>query len=293
MSINKICLGTAKIGDESYGYPKKVTETDSRIFLEKAYSLGIRSFDTSPRYGDAEKIIGMSLIDHNRDFQVSSKIENLIPNDKHSKDKMLESVSRSLDNLAITSLDVCYLHQNNLNIISDKYIIEGLFELKSKAMVKNVGTSIYLKDELEFTIDSGIYDWIQIPVNILDTSFYMAAIERSDKIKIAARSIFLQGLFYDRESINSTIPDSSLLKEMLAKIQNIADKYGLTIGKLIVGYINSLTRVQQIIVGTISTSHLENIIKECYLITDLNLISDLNKLSLAEKKWTNPKKWQV
>ena len=57
---NKISLGTAKLGIDQYGYSFNDLPVDKIKFLRKSIDIGIDTFDTSPRYGDSEKIIGQS-----------------------------------------------------------------------------------------------------------------------------------------------------------------------------------------------------------------------------------------
>ena len=64
MKISKITLGTVNFG-QNYGLRKKhrnkVPEKKAIDIIRKAYKAGINSFDTSPNYGDAEKILGKAL----------------------------------------------------------------------------------------------------------------------------------------------------------------------------------------------------------------------------------------
>ena len=63
---NKISLGTAKLGLDDYGFSSNELPKDKIKFLEKSYDMGVQSFDTSPRYGNSEIIIG-DFLDNIRD----------------------------------------------------------------------------------------------------------------------------------------------------------------------------------------------------------------------------------
>ena len=102
---------------------------------------------------------------------------------KNSKNEMIESVSKSLDKLNINCLNLCYLHQNDMNIISDPYIHEGILELKQKNLILHSGTSIYSQEELNYSLESNLFDYVQVPMNIIDLKFYNSFIKKnSDKI---------------------------------------------------------------------------------------------------------------
>ena len=190
------------------------------IFHQKiilsAYNKGIKAIDTSPRYNKAESIIGKCINKHGLNFYLSSKIENLEINSEYSSDKIFSSVNNSIKNLGVKKLNLCFLHQNELEIISDKYIIKSLKLLKEYNLVDEIGTSIYNEEELDFTLNHGMYDWVQIPINILDTYFYDRINKVNSNIKIAARSIFLQGIMFQNfKTIKKSIKNSNELIQFL------------------------------------------------------------------------------
>ncbi len=62
MSVDKLILGTAGLGGLPYGRNRRVVTFDEAVgVLERAYHKGIRSFDTAPAYGFAEKAIGKAI----------------------------------------------------------------------------------------------------------------------------------------------------------------------------------------------------------------------------------------
>ena len=52
-------------------------------------------------------------------------------------------MNNSIKNLGVKKLNLCFLHQNELEIISDKYIIKSLKLLKEYNLVDEIGY-IYL-----------------------------------------------------------------------------------------------------------------------------------------------------
>ena len=100
-NIHKIVLGTAKLGIENYGFSSNEIPLDKAKFLSDAYNSGISSFDTSPRYGSAERHIGELVSKFGVTPTVSSKIDNLKVNDPSSPKKMIQSVKQSLKSMMI------------------------------------------------------------------------------------------------------------------------------------------------------------------------------------------------
>ena len=109
MTSNKeICLGTIKLGIPDYGF----SSSDEKLginaleFLKQVGELGITKFDTSPRYRESEKILGRYIKQSKHTPFVSSKIDNLKPNNPESPKEMVESVKNSLNNLNKEYLDI-------------------------------------------------------------------------------------------------------------------------------------------------------------------------------------------
>lgn len=290
--IKKLCLGTAKLGMPDYGYSNTAFSLNSSDFLSESLLLGITHIDTSPRYGNSEKIIGDVLTKVISKPSVSTKIDNLIAGSKKNVNLMLHSVLSSIENLKIDRIDVCYLHQNQLDVISDKNVHEGIKLLKENNLIKEIGTSIYSESELRYTLESGVYDWVQIPVNILDTFFYDIISEYKTNIKISARSVFLQGILFDKNSIVNDIKQHYLLLEALEKVGELCSKHETNIRKLAVSYLSRLERIDQIIIGTTSIRNLKYNIISANSILSNELYFSLNLISRNKKTWTNPRYWK-
>ena len=60
-----------------------------------------------------------------------------------------------------------------------------------------------------------MYDWVQIPINILDTYFYDRINKVNSNIKIAARSIFFGIMFQNFKTIKKSIKNSNELIQFL------------------------------------------------------------------------------
>ncbi len=290
--MNKICLGTAKIGMPDYGYSSSGSLENAGSFLLDSIELGIDCFDTSPRYGDCESILGETLNTLSSIPFINTKIDELETSSTKTPSRMTDSIQLSLQKLHVGTVDVCYLHQNEIEIISDKYVHQGIGELKSEGFVKEFGTSVYSKEELKYTMECDLFDWVQVPVNILDTSFLWAICGTDSDIKVAARSVFLQGILLDRQSIQSDIADNKQLLEALKILDDLCTTYDVGIRELSVAYLSSLERIDSIIVGTTSIKNLEKNVESANMILDKQLKESLDGLSMQSKSWTNPRHWQ-
>ncbi len=289
--MNKICLGTAKIGMPNYGYSSSGYLENASSFLLDSIKLGINYFDTSPRYGDCESILGETLNTLSSIPFLNTKIDELETLSTKTPSRMTESIQLSLQKLHVKTVDVCYLHQNQIEIISDKYVHQGMQKLKSEGLVKEFGTSVYSKEELKYTMECDLFDWVQVPVNILDTSFLQAICGTDSGIKVAARSVFLQGILLNRQSIQSDITDNKPLLEALKIIDELCATYDIGIKELSVAYLSSLERINSIIIGTTSMGNLRKNIESATIVLDKQLKESLDGLSMQSKSWTNPRHW--
>ena len=288
---SKLCLGTVKVGVPTYGYSLTNSINNHNTLFLRATEIGITCFDTSPRYANSEKIIGNFIKKHSKKLFISTKIDNLNTNDKSVIHKMRESVLRSIENLNVEFLDLCYLHQNEVSVISNEYVLDGLNQLKQEGLIDNIGVSIYSGEELDYTLKSNSFDWVQIPVNIMDTSFYNRIIESGSTINIAARSIFLQGVIFNSAAIKKKIPDADRMMESLNLIKSFGDQYNLKLIDLAVSYVCSLSSLDQVLVGTASIKNLEKVKKASKILLNDNIKSLFDEISRIRKPWTNPRAW--
>jgi aryl-alcohol dehydrogenase-like predicted oxidoreductase len=261
----QLSLGTAKLGMPAYGFSDGYTLKDPVNFILRSLNQGIRFIDTSPRYGDSEELIGEAIRLSKKKPSVSTKIDNLFPQSCDTPNLMIKSVNESISKLN-APIDICYLHQNDIEIISDNFVHEGIKILKNSNLIKEIGTSVYSQEELIYSLDSGIYDWVQIPVNILDTSFYHIANNHVSEIKIAARSVFLQGVIFNNHRARMKIKRHHELLVSLEQLRRLGSDFGITIQQLSVAYLSSLEKINQIIV---------------------------EKIAANSKPWSNPRSWKL
>jgi aryl-alcohol dehydrogenase-like predicted oxidoreductase len=288
---SKLCLGTVKVGVPSYGYSITNRSDDHNTLFLRATEIGITSFDTSPRYANSENIVGRFVEKYRKKLFISTKIDSLNINNNRVIYKMRESVLRSIENLNIEFLDLCYLHQNELSIISNKYILDGLNKLKQEGLINNIGASVYSVEELDYILKSNNFDWVQIPVNILDTSFYNRIVESDSTIKIAARSIFLQGIMFNTEAIKNYIPDADEIIILLERIKLLGRSYNLKLIDLAIAYVCSLQSISQVIVGTTNVKNLNQAECSSKILLNKEITGFLDKISKINKPWTNPRMW--
>lgn len=294
--MKKLCLGTVRLGLPDYGFPsteKEVRSEDDLIgFLHDALSLGISKIDTSPRYGNSEKIIGQALKGLCAYPFISSKIDSISLSGMDIEKHMIGSVEKSLMDLNISSLDLCYLHQNQLEIISNKVVQKTLINMKDRGLIKNIGLSLYYENECEYAMALDFIDYIQVPVNIMDTFLYHLILKKRPDIKISARSLLLQGLLVNDTKNQIFQNNNKKLFDQIKKIRKRAKELGMTPLEFSLKFSFSIKNIDHFIIGTTSFSNLKSNIR--YLMAPSFPKEEFNKyikMSSIKRPWVNPKAW--
>ena len=288
-----IILGTAKFGIQDYGFSSSQLRSTHSEMFDLSYQCGIRTLDTSPRYGNAEQIIGAYHANSGqRHFKVCTKVDNLKANSLKSKQYIYNSVERSLQRVGVEYIETLYLHQNEMDIIGDRHIMRALQKMKHDGLVNKIGVSIYSKEECKFALDGDLYDVIQLPVSIMDSFIYSELIDgrHTDK-EIIARSVFLQGILFNRGDIKAKVRQSASMFKFLEEMDRLALEFKTDLFAMACAFVLSLPEVDAMIVGTSARENLLRIVNSSKLTMPAELTSELCRLSFEYKEWGNPRNW--
>ncbi len=194
--MSKLCLGTVQLGMK-YGVKNELgrqpTEEESFAVLRAAKKGGIDFLDTASVYGEAETLLGRFDVE-NAGFHVISKLRPWGQQENSEEDVLLE-IETSLQRLKMKRLYGYMLHR--AEDMNRDAVVQGMVTAKKEGLVKHIGVSVYEPEEALRVVQSGIWDMIQIPYNVLDqrldeTDFF--ALAKKNHVKVFARSAFLQGL---------------------------------------------------------------------------------------------------
>ena len=287
---SKLAFGTASLGIANYGVSTRELKIDPKKILDRIFESGVDSFDVARSYGLSEEIIGKWLAENNNTVWLSTKVGD-ITLENYNSDYLLEQVSISKKLMNVGVIDLVYLHQNDVEIFSNKNVIDDLLRLKKDGLCREVGVSIYSKNELIKAVELRIFDWIQLPSNILDTSLLRLAIEIYNS-KIAVRSIFLQGAFFLKNFKSYRgIPGVESLNESIQLCKVLAQEYGIKLETMMISYIYGFQQVQQVILGSRNLL-INNSSSELVVNLPEDLVKELDKISEKQKEWTNPRSWK-
>ena len=168
------------------------SEKEALTFLESAYSMGIRFFDTAPSYGLSEERLGkfLSSLPHEerKKVTVATKFGERWNAEKqeayidHSYESSMLSIEKSFSFLG--SIDVLQLHKASVKLL-ENVDISRVFD-QAKAMgVKNFGVSVSDIETGKQACSDMRFSFIQLPYNKEKTDLLPvihSAIQRNTQI---------------------------------------------------------------------------------------------------------------
>ncbi|MDD3840533.1 MAG: aldo/keto reductase [Clostridia bacterium] len=268
VDISKFTLGTAQLGYD-YGVANKIgrlSKEQSFDVLKTAVDHGVISLDTAPSYGNSEQILGeffSNKCSAIKDATVVTKISHVEGDGNIGysdiENQVAQSVDSSLNRLKMESIPVCLMHNADYVKAFDGAITESMQKLKAEGKIKNIGVSVYTPEDVELVLKMGVFDAIQIPINIFDHRLIKTGLlnelDKSGMI-VFCRSVFLQGLF--AMNPDEVPPYLEIAKKPLKRLGELAQKAGCTPIDLALIYIRDLKEIDSLVIGCETPEQVEN-----------------------------------
>jgi len=257
----KLVIGTAQLGMD-YGIfnCKKVNPKDFKKIERLVLKSKIHFIDTASSYGDSEKIIGNSKL---RNLNIITKIR--IPKKIiNLKSWLNKEISKSLNKLKIKKIYGVLVH-NSKDLLGKygKEYLDYLLELKKKKILKKIGILIYSQNEIKKIWKFWRPDIIQVPFNVIDnrilSSKWLKTFKKF-KIKVFARSIFLQGLLINK---HDNLKFNKKHKIGLNRFKQWCFKNNISPVSACLHFVKQFKKIDYLIVGFNNYKHLKQII-DCY-----------------------------
>ena len=293
IKVSEIAFGGVEIGMPYglgvHGKKDMLTKSESINLLLDAIDGGINLFDTARMYGASEEIMGHAFKNKREQVVIATKCNHLkdsngdLPSDSIIKNKIRESLSESLSALQTDFVDIFMLHHVNKEILESEAIKEVFSRLKEQGAIRATGVSTYTLEESRLAIDSGVWDVIQIPFNLMDQSqeniFELA---KNKGVGLMVRSVLFKGILTDKGrnlhvALNSVEQHiklyDALLNQTNTDLATVATKFAL-----------SYKQISSVLVGIDKQHYL----KKALSLADGNYLES-KKLQLAKGlKYPNP-----
>jgi len=264
MKISKITLGTAQLGS-NYGIANTTGKPNFNTIceiLKIAINSGITTFDTSPSYGDSEKILGDFLKTTSSTLNIITKIPKIKHLNTYSfqeiYDLVKQSVIFSAAKLNLEKIPICLLHDPSDMTNYNGLVTKSLVALKDEGLINRIGVSVYTPQEVEKFLDLNDFDAIQIPINIFDTRLIKNNLLNQltkQGIIIFARSIFLQGLFFlDSNKLPFYL---NKVKDPLSQLHKLSSELEMNVNELALKFVNEFSNISSMVIGVDSSNQLK------------------------------------
>ena len=258
----EICLGTAQFG-LPYGITNtagQVAEAEVRALLEMATSADLRFLDTAQAYGNAETVLGRTLLP-GHGFRLISKLQSqtqpiFTASDCVAWEQAFES---SLIRLKQQRLDALLLHSvRDLRKTGSHHLMEWLLSLRERGLVRRLGVSIYESSDLD-RVPSELLDLVQLPLSLYDQRLLCDGTInrlRAQGCAVHARSLFLQGLLV---SPNASWPSwvTPTDREHHRRLEKLAANRGYTLIDCALGFACAQEDLEAVVLGVCSRRELE------------------------------------
>ncbi|HBQ64450.1 MAG TPA: hypothetical protein DD727_05935 [Clostridiales bacterium] len=269
-SLSQMTLGTAQLGLE-YGIANqggKPTRKKAVEILDTAVGGGVVSFDTASAYGDSEEILGAYFTARVPAGQypfITTKfmVEASEDTSRQGIERQIRSAAEaSLRKLGLQKIPVFMLHRVEDMTRYGSAVSDTLIKLKGENLIGRAGVSVYTVTEVEEMLRHGVYQTVQLPMNLFDLRMLRSGI--LDRLQEAGclvfvRSVFLQGLFFlDPATLPPQLDFTAIL---LKQLNRLAQDAGLSIARLAVAYIRDLPGVTSLVLGAETPRQVEENIR--------------------------------
>ncbi len=299
--VHRIVLGTAQLGSD-YGVSNtngRVREKDAFQLLDRAWEVGIRSFDTARGYGESEAVLGRWLSSNglakHSDLQIITKFAPqpglpLSPSPGISK-TLRRQFEESYRTLGVNQIDTWLFHRVDDAVRAARLDPEGTLDWlvaeKEMGRLKRLGVSLYDEDDLSKM--RGIFDLdrLQVPGNCADRRYRTLDLQYPD---VHVRSAFLQGLLFLGSA--RLPPFLAPAYETLLRLEKLARRLKTTLPAFSLSYVLSWGQRFSPVLGFTRREELDDLIRwdlpeipgNIELLLD-EALSDLNPDVLDPRKW--------
>ena len=277
-----LVLGTAQLTGR-YGVTdtrsSPPTEDESLGLLAAAWAAGLRTLDTAPVYGDAERVIGRAP----QAFRVQTKT--------HTGLGVRESLDASTRRLGSQTVDVLFLHDPDEVLRPEGAVLTEARQVLEGSDVR-LGASIYEIRQFEAALEDPSITVVQAPGNLLDRRFTGVALERAagSGTQVVLRSVLLQGtLASDPEHLPAAVDH---LAPCLRDLAELASASGCRPIELALGWVRHLAGVESVVLGASTVTELDQLVA-AWVDLDLDVLTALEELELPDPEACDPRRWTL
>lgn len=286
----QLMIGSVQFG-KKYGLrKKKVSKNDLNKIHRVCFKNRINFIDTAKNYGDSEKLIGKTKLNKLKIITKLKIPKNL--NNSRISTYLKNYFRKTIDKLNVDKIYAILIHNiNEINYSNREIIINFFDNLKKKKLIKFFGASVYTPADVKGLLKFFKPDIIQFPLNMIDQRFLTNNLLKKlkkRKIKLAARSCFLQGFLL--QDLNDY--HRFKLKKFFPKLKRINDwcvQSKISRLDACIHFVKKKNMIDFIVVGFDDVSHLKKIIKSF----KKKQIEVSSKFKTKNNDLIDPRRWKL
>ena len=265
IEVSEVSFGTVALGIPYgigiNGKSDMLSEPDAVNLLQAALDKGINFFDTAEDYGCSEERIGKAFKNRRSDAVICTKSMQLYDNNSmFPEDKLKtlidESLNKSLSSLGTDYIDIFMVHNANLATLENHIVTDTFSECKKQGKARALGVSVYSVEETRAAIESGVWDVIQLPYNLMDQrQGKLFALAKQKGVGIVVRSVLFKGILTDR-GINLH-PELKKVEEHRNLYNQLLNDKIPTMSDLATKFVLSQKEVSSVLVGIDKLEYLD------------------------------------
>jgi aryl-alcohol dehydrogenase-like predicted oxidoreductase len=285
----KIVIGTANF-NQNYGLINSKIKNSNEVkkILDYCRKKKINYLDTSFSYNLSNEFIKKLNFEN---FRIITKIKLPKKRTKFFIENLEKKIKKELKLYKINKFYAILFHDSK--DVKSKYgneFLKKIMNIKKIGLVDKIGISVYETIELDLILKKFKPDIVQFPVSIIDRRFLNKKLIlklKKMKIKIQARSIFLQGLLLKNPNKIKSLKYNKKLYEMITSLFNWCKNKNLDLKEACLIFIKNQKNIEFLTIGIESLIQLKQNIAS--LQNDKNF--DLSRFASNDKKIIDPRKW--
>jgi aryl-alcohol dehydrogenase-like predicted oxidoreductase len=172
LQVPVVGMGTSR----TFDVRGRAAEATSRRIVDEALAVGANLFDSSPMYGEAERVLGLALDGRRNEALVATKVWT--PDDGQAERQIEASLA-----YAKGHVDLYQVH----NLVAWPARLDRLERLRGDGLAGAVGATHYdpaAFDELMVVMRSGRITFIQVPYNPLERDVERSVLPLAEELEI-------------------------------------------------------------------------------------------------------------
>jgi 1-deoxyxylulose-5-phosphate synthase len=303
MQVSALALGTVELGlDYGIAMPAEFgrpTEAEAGKLIDLALDSGINLIDTARAYGESEAVLGRALRNRRQQVVLATKVRTQRPDGTASsgaelRQLMERSLEDSLRELQTDYIDIWMIHNVDAELLGRLDLVAEVFaDARRAGKVRAVGGSTYGADLPLASLQTGLFDMLQVTYSVLDQRLadQVLPAAAAHNVGIVVRSILLKGALTAR---GDYLPDHlAELRARSRQFRGLVAGLALSPVQVAIAFGLAHSHIHSVLVGVRSEWELREALGATTARLPGELLPQLQALRLDDPNLLNPATWGI